>query len=207
MAGFDPERFLEAIDKYRATIVLVVPPILVVLAHHEAYGLTEMSPAVFLLPPEYAYDHVGSVGLVLPNLEVRLIRKENGEGYLNNPTATAAAITPDGWLKTGDIARCDKDGFFTIVDRRKELIKYKDSKVSSLVAPAELESVLLQHPGVADVAVTGVENQEDATEFSRAYIVPSRIIPQRDVESFALNVQEWVAVRVAPHKKLCGRSY
>ncbi|KAL4079292.1 AMP binding protein [Scleroderma citrinum] len=261
MAGFDPERFLEAIDKYRATIVLAVPPILVVLARHEAvnkynltsirvmftaaspispnvitvvekrfrsvgsnviisqmYGLTETP--VFMLPLEHACDHVGSVGFVLPNLEVRLIREADGEvltdlesggevwvrgptvtkGYLNNPMATAAAITPDGWFKTGDIARLDKDGFFTIVDRRKELIKYKGFQV----APAELESVLLQHPGVADAAVIGIENQEEATEFPRAYVVPSQIIPQRDAESFALSVQEWVAVRVAPYKKLRG---
>jgi len=54
------------------------------------------------------------------------------QGYLNNPTATAAAITPDGWFKTGDIATRDKDGFFTIVDRRKELIKYKVSLLQQI---------------------------------------------------------------------------
>ncbi|KAL4071324.1 hypothetical protein V8B97DRAFT_1962677 [Scleroderma yunnanense] len=263
MAGFDPEKFLEAIERYRVTIVLVVPPILVVLARHpavdkynlksirvifsgaaplssnlvavvrkrlhsvganvvisQAYGLTETSPTVFLLPAELANEHVGTVGFILPALEIQLVREENGmaltdiegggeiwvrgptvmKGYLNNSKATAASITPDGWFKTGDIGHRDKDGFFTVVDRRKELIKYKGFQVP----PAELESVLLQHPEVADAAVIGVESKEEATEFPRAYVVPSRVIPRKDAESFALGVQEWVAARVAPHKKLRG---
>ncbi|KAI6111979.1 AMP binding protein [Pisolithus croceorrhizus] len=263
VAGFDPDKFLEAIAKYRATYILVVPPMLVVFARHQAfhkydltsvrmifcgaaplspdlvtvvrkrlqsagsnaiitqaYGLTETSPTVFLLPIEYANDRVGSVGLVLPNLEVRLVREDAGEvltdiegagelwvrgpivmkGYLNNPTATAAAITPDGWLKTGDIAVCDSGGFFAIVDRRKELIKYKGYQVP----PAELESILLQHPDVADAAVTGVHSEEEATELPRAYIVPARVVTEKDALSFALSVQDWVASRVAPHKKLRG---
>lgn len=263
VAGFDPDKFLEAIVKYRATYVLVVPPILVVFARHQAfhkydltsvhmifcgaaplspdlvtivrkrfqsagssaiitqaYGLTETSPTVFLLPVEYANDRVGSVGLILPNLEVRLVREDAGEvltdiegagelwvrgpivmkGYLNNPTATAAAITPDGWLKTGDIAVRDSGGFFAIVDRRKELIKYKGFQVP----PAELESLLLQHPDVADAAVTGVHSEEEATELPRAYVVPARAVTEKDALSFALGVQDWVAVRVAPHKKLRG---
>ncbi len=108
------------------------------------------------------------------------------QGYLNNPTATAEAITPDGWFKTGDIGTCDADGFFYIVDRRKELIKYKVSRVRcsslrgslrasrsrgliffSAVPPAELEGVLLTHPDIADAAVIGVESAKEATEFPR----------------------------------------
>jgi acyl-CoA synthetase (AMP-forming)/AMP-acid ligase II len=186
----------------------------------QGYGLTETSPTVFLLPVSDASSHIGAAGVLLPNLEVRLVGEAEGEahtdipgagevwvrgptimkGYLNNPTATAEAITPDGWFKTGDIGVRDKDGFFTIVDRRKELIKYKGFQV----APAELESVLLQHAEVADVAVIGIESEEEATELPRAYITPSRPLSSQEASSFALGVQDWVSQRVAPHKRLRG---
>lgn len=182
----------------------------------QGYGLTETSPTVFLLPVPDASSHIGTAGVLLPNLEVRLVSEAHtdipgaGEvwvrgptimkGYLNNPTATAEAITPDGWFKTGDIGVRDKDGFFTIVDRKKELIKYKGSQV----APAELESVLLQHAEVADAAVIGVESKEEATELPRAYITPSRPLSSQEASSFALGVQDWVSQRVAPHKRLRG---
>ncbi|KAI6140879.1 AMP binding protein [Pisolithus tinctorius] len=261
-SGFVLETFFKAVEKYRATGLVLVPPILTVFARHEAfdkcdlssvrtvlsgaaplsrdlvlavkkrfegagynvtvtqgYGLTETSPIVFILPDKHAYHHPGSVGVALPNLEVRLVREDNGEvltdiegggevwvrgptvmkGYLNNSSATAAAITDDGWLKTGDIAICNKDGFFTIVDRRKELIKYKGFQVP----PAELESLLLQHPDVADAAVIGVLSTE-TTELPRAYVVPARAVAKEKAETFALGIQKWVAQRVAPHKKLRG---
>ncbi|KAI6044155.1 hypothetical protein EDC04DRAFT_2561790, partial [Pisolithus marmoratus] len=260
IAGFAPDTFLKAVEKYRATSLLLVPPILLVLARLEAihkydlasvrtiitaaapcnrdlvlavqkrferagfnvvvvqgYGLTETSPTVFILPEEHAYRHAGSVGIAIPNQEIRLARENDGEaltdiegagelwirgpnimkGYLNNPSATAVAITDDGWFKTGDIAVCNKDGFFTIVDRRKELIKYK------VLPPAELESVLLQHPDVADAAVIGVPSEE-ATELPRAYVVPARTVAQEKAATFALGIQQWVAQKVASHKKLRG---
>ncbi|KAG2137178.1 AMP binding protein [Suillus cothurnatus] len=184
----------------------------------QGYGLTETSPTVFLLPVPDASSHIGSAGVLLPNLEVRLVGEAEGEahidisgagevwvrgptimkGYLNNPTATTEAITPDGWFKTGDIGVRDKDGFFTIVDRKKELIKYK------AIPPAELESVLLQHAEVADAAVIGIENKEEATELPRAYITPSRPLSSQEASSFALGVQDWVSQRVAPYKRLRG---
>src|SRR2546429_8757409 len=77
-------------------------------------------------------------------------------GYLNNPEATAATLDRDGWLHTGDIGRVDADGYFTIVDRLKELIKYKGFQV----APAELEAVLCTHPAVADAAVIPIPDDE-----------------------------------------------
>ncbi|KAI6024276.1 AMP binding protein [Pisolithus marmoratus] len=275
IAGFAPDTFLKAVEKYRATSLLLVPPILLVFARLEAihkydlasvrtiitaaapcnrdlilavqkrferagfnvavvqgYGLTETSPTVFILPEEHAYRHAGSVGVAIPNQEIRLARENDGEaltdiegagelwirgpnimkGYLNNPSATAAAITGDGWFKTGDIAVCNKDGFFTIVDRRKELIKYKARQQFSLVTtlstiptvpPAELESVLLQHSDVADAAVIGVPSEE-ATELPRAYVVPARTVAQEKAATFALDIQQWVAQKVAPHKKLRG---
>jgi 4-coumarate--CoA ligase len=108
--------------------------------------LTETSPATHLLPPEHALRKIGSIGVLLPNLEARLVANDDdtiadaapgepGElwvrgptvmkGYLNNPTATANSITADGWFKTGDVAIRDDEGYYKIVDRKKELIKYK----------------------------------------------------------------------------------
>lgn len=75
------------------------------------------------------------------------------KGYWRNPKATAETLTPDGWLKTGDIGYVDKEGKFYIVDRKKELIKVRGNQV----APAELEALLLDHPAISDAAVIGVE--------------------------------------------------
>ena len=127
----------------------------------------------------------GSIGPPLANTECRLVDPETGEdvgegergeiwirgpqvmkGYLNNPEATAATVDDDGWLHTGDIAVVDGDGFFTIVDRLKELIKYKGFQV----APAELEALIITHPEVADVAVIGVPDEE-AGELPKAFVV------------------------------------
>lgn len=108
--------------------------------------MTETSPATHLLPAEDCLRKIGSIGILLPNLEARLVANDDiadaapgepGElwvrgptvmkGYLNNPTATASSITADGWFKTGDIATRDEEGYYKIVDRKKELIKYKVS--------------------------------------------------------------------------------
>lgn len=113
--------------------------------------MTETSPATHLLPAKDCLRKIGSIGILLPNLEARLVandendiadaapgeRGERGElwvrgptvmkGCLNNPIATANSITTDGWFKTGDIAARDEEGYYMIVDRKKELIKYKVS--------------------------------------------------------------------------------
>jgi 4-coumarate--CoA ligase len=85
------------------------------------------------------------------------------KGYLNNPKATRNSITPDGWFKTGDIAIVDDEGFFSIVDRKKELIKYKGFQVP----PADLEAVLLSNQDILDAAVIGVDSVSEATELPR----------------------------------------
>lgn len=89
------------------------------------------------------------------------------KGYLNNPSATKNVITPDGWLKTGDIAVVDDEGYFTIVDRKKELIKYKGFQVP----PADLEAILLTKEDILDAAVIGVMSEEEATELPRYVIL------------------------------------
>ncbi|KAG6836557.1 hypothetical protein H0H93_006784 [Arthromyces matolae] len=189
------------------------------------YGLTETSPTTHFLPYPDAIRKVGSIGILLPNLEARLVEDGDGngnidakqgepgelwvrgpsvmKGYLNNSTATKDSITPDGWFKTGDIGIVDPDGYYYIVDRRKELIKYKGFQVP----PAELEGLLLNHPDVADAAVIGVYSNSQATELPRAYVVhahPDQLKREADKFAFQRHVRNWVQERVARHKCLRG---
>jgi acyl-CoA synthetase (AMP-forming)/AMP-acid ligase II len=114
------------------------------------------------------------------------------KGYLNRPDATAQCVDADGWLHTGDIGYADEDGFFFIVDRAKELIKYKGFQV----APAELEALLLTHPSVADAAVIPSPDDE-AGEVPKAFVVirEGHRLTEEEVLGF-------VARHVAPHKKV-----
>jgi acyl-CoA synthetase (AMP-forming)/AMP-acid ligase II len=112
------------------------------------------------------------------------------KGYLNQPAATAATVDADGWLHTGDVATVDGDGYVTIVDRIKELIKYKGYQV----APAELEAVLTAHPAVADAAVVGCPDEE-AGEIPKAFVVPR-------AECAPDEILAYVAERVAPYKRI-----
>ena len=114
------------------------------------------------------------------------------KGYLNNQEATDHTLDADGWLHTGDVAVVDADGDFTIVDRVKELIKYKGYQVP----PAELEALLLGHDAIADAAVIPVPNEE-AGEVPKAYVVKK---PGQDLS--ADDVMAFVADRVAPYKKV-----
>jgi acyl-CoA synthetase (AMP-forming)/AMP-acid ligase II len=112
------------------------------------------------------------------------------KGYLNQPGATAAAIDSDGFFHSGDIGHADEDGYFYIVDRLKELIKYKGLQV----APAELEALLLTHPNVADAAVIPVPD-EAAGEVPKAFVVTKGDVTEDELKAF-------VAARVAPYKKI-----
>jgi acyl-CoA synthetase (AMP-forming)/AMP-acid ligase II len=114
------------------------------------------------------------------------------KGYLNRPDATAEMITPEGWLRTGDVGVVDSDGYLFVVDRLKELIKYKGFQV----APAELEAVLLTHPEVADAAVIGKPDLE-AGEVPLAFVVR-----RPGAELTADSVIGYVAERVAGYKKV-----
>ncbi|MCU0272316.1 MAG: AMP-binding protein [Acidimicrobiales bacterium] len=174
----------------------------------QGYGMTELSP-VSHATPEGGY-RPGSVGVLVPNTESRIVDEqgtdrgvgEEGElwvrgplvmkGYLNNPEATAATIDPEGWLHTGDVAHIDPDGHTYIVDRVKELIKYKGFQVP----PAELEALLLTHPGVADVAVIGIPDVE-AGELPKAFVVRK---PGAEVS--AEEIQAFVAGHLATYKQV-----
>ena len=172
----------------------------------QGYGMTELSPVTHLCPLDRIKP--GSIGLPVPGTETRIVDPETGEdadrgelwvrgpqvmqGYLNNDEATAETITEDGWLRTGDIAESDGDGFLTIVDRLKELIKYKGYQVP----PAELEAILIAHPAVADCAVIGVPDEE-AGEIPKGFVV---IADGSDVGDDELLAH--VAEQVSPQKKL-----
>ncbi len=175
----------------------------------QAYGMTEVSGASHLGPTTPDKIKPASGGRVMPNCECRVVDTATGgdlgagqqgeilvrgpivmKGYLNQPGATAATIDAGGWLRTGDIGYVDADGDFFIVDRTKELIKYKGLQV----APAELEAVILGHGAVADAAVIGTLDEE-AGEIPKAYVVRKGAITAEEVMA-------WVAERVAPHKKI-----
>ncbi len=112
------------------------------------------------------------------------------KGYLNKPDATAAAIDGDGWLRTGDVVHVDDDGYFFVVDRLKEFIKYKGYQV----APAELEAVLIAHPLIADAAVIPFPDDE-AGEVPKAFVVLRGALDADAVRSH-------VAAHVAPYKRI-----
>lgn len=146
------------------------------------------------------------------------------KGYYKNPEATTGTFAEDAggrWFKTGDSAVRDDQGFYRIADRLKELIKYKGfqgelrhsaltvlgrAKLTSAVAPAELEDVLLTHPSIADTAVIGVYEEDQATELPRAYIVPKQCALQKSKsrQAFEQEIQNWIAGKVANHKRLRG---
>jgi acyl-CoA synthetase (AMP-forming)/AMP-acid ligase II len=175
----------------------------------QGYGMTETSPVTHSSPAAPESMKFGSIGVAAPNTECKIVNLETGvalgplqegelcvrgpqimKGYLNRPEATAQTIDAEGWLHTGDIGYVDEDGHFFIVDRAKELIKYKGFQVP----PAELESVLLTHPAVADAAVIPVPDPE-AGELPKAYLVLKGDAAEQEILDF-------VAARVAPHKKI-----
>ncbi len=179
----------------------------------QGYGMTETSPMTHANQDPHV-DR-GSIGEVVANTEFKLVDTETGEeiplprqgrsdlgelwvrgpqimkGYLNRPEETALALPGDGWLRTGDIAEMDPEGHVFIVDRLKELIKYKGYQVP----PAELESLLLTHPNVDDVGVVGVIR--DGEEIPKAFVVPTSgaALSEKDIMDF-------IAERIAPYKKV-----
>ena len=175
----------------------------------QGYGLTETSPVTHAMRVGSGVSKAASIGPPVPNTEVRVVDVESGvdrgpneegelwvrgpqvmKGYLNQPEATAATIDPEGWLRTGDIGYADEDGCFFIVDRVKELIKYKGMQI----APAELEALLVGHPAIVDAAVVPMADDE-AGEVPKAFVVT-----RGDVT--ADEIMAYIAERVAPHKKL-----
>lgn len=172
----------------------------------EGYGLTEASPVVTSATGTAA--PWGSIGLPLPGVRLRLVDADGDDvlagdageiwvrgpnvfkGYWNEPEATAAALTPDGWLRTGDIAVVDDEGFVFLVDRAKDLIIVSGFNVY----PAEVEAVLVEHPSVDACAVVGVPHPHSG-EAVKAYVVltPGRAAEEDDIVA-------WCAERLARYK-------
>ncbi|MFI1030558.1 AMP-binding protein [Streptomyces sp. NPDC020951] len=184
----------------------------------QGFGMTELSPVSHLTPLDDPDMSVGSIGVAVPNLEFKAVDPTTGQdiawtpgrrsspgemlvrgpnvmrGYLGNPAATAATIDPDGFLHTGDIIEIGAKGEVYVVDRLKELIKYKGYQVP----PAELEAVLLTHPSIADAAVVAHPDEEGG-EIPRAFVV---LQSQDGTGPTANEIMSYIAERVAPHKKV-----
>ncbi|KAI8140539.1 hypothetical protein BJV82DRAFT_671614 [Fennellomyces sp. T-0311] len=250
---FDLKIYLELVQKYRISLLSIVPPVAVQLGKDplvpkydlksvriiqcgaaplgkehidnlmgripailiQSYGMTETTSAI--IQSRYEGSAIGAVGVVCPSVECKLI-DENGKelgddqegeivvrgpsimkGYYNNPEANERTFMEGGWMRTGDVCKFDssKQEFF-VMDRLKELIKVKGFQV----APAELESLLLSLPDVLDCCVIGVYNSEEATEYPRAYVVPSPYVTAD--EALVKKISNHVAKNVTGYKRLRG---
>jgi long-chain acyl-CoA synthetase len=173
------------------------------------YGLTEASPTTHANPPARIKE--GSVGIAVSDCQDRIMDWETGKirmpvgepgelavrgpnvfrGYWKHPEDTKLALR-DGWLYTGDIARMDEEGYVYILDRKKEMIKYRGYQI----APAELEGILMEHPAVQDCAVVGMPDHASG-ELPKAFIVLREGMTAEPAE-----LMGFVAERVAPYKKI-----
>ncbi len=174
----------------------------------QAYGMTELSPVSHCTPP--GKNMPGSSGVTISNTECRFVDEEGNDqdvgadgemwvrgpqvmkGYLNNDEATTNTIDADGWLHTGDVAHIDEAGNVFIVDRVKELIKYKGFQVP----PAELEALIITHDAVADVAVIGIPEVE-AGELPKAFVAL-----KPGAEATEDEIMEFVKGQVASYKQI-----
>ncbi|KAL4717917.1 hypothetical protein ACJJTC_001335 [Scirpophaga incertulas] len=251
--GFNPQVYLNAIEKYQINILLAVPPIVVFLGKSplvskydmstvmgvlcgaaplssetindalkrlpncigifQGYGMTETAlTATYDSDPEKSKP--GSGGYPLAGVKAKVVdietrkrlgNNESGEiclkgpqimkGYMGNEAATREMFDEEGYLKTGDIGYYDKDGCFFVIDRLKELIKYKGFQVP----PAEVESVLLEHPSISECAVVGNPAGDAVGELPTAFVVPkaNTNLTEKDVIDF-------VAARLSTAKHLHG---
>nr|WGU11323.1 4-coumarate:CoA ligase 10 [Crinum x powellii] len=248
MSKFEMGDLLEAIHRYGATYLPVVPPILVAMLNHskklplgtlrrvlsggaplskeviegfrekypnveilQGYGLTESTGIGASTDSAQESKKYGTAGMLSANTEARIVDTETGrflgvnetgelwikgpyvmKGYFKNEEATKATLDEEGWLRTGDLCYIDEDGFLFVVDRLKELIKYKGYQV----APAELEALLLTHPQISDAAVIPFPDK-DVGQLPMAYIVRGSGSELSENE-----VMEFVGKQVAPYKRI-----
>lgn len=161
----------------------------------EAYGLTEASPAVCINPLDLKAFN-GSIGLPIPSTEIKVIDDQGNEmpvgeegelcvrgpqvmlGYWENPEATAEAFTEDGWLKTGDVAKIDADGFVYLVDRKKDMIIVSGFNVY----PTEIEDVIMMHPGVLEAGVVGMPSDASGEVIKAVIVKADDAITMSDIQ-------------------------
>jgi long-chain acyl-CoA synthetase len=176
----------------------------------EGYGLTETAPVTHC-NPIFGERRAGSIGLPMPDIEAKIVNPDTGlpvpwgsddtgellvrgpnvmKGYWNQPEDTAASIDEEGWFRTGDIARMDEDGYFYIVDRKKDMIIASGYKV----LPREVEEVLFAHPDVLDAAVAGVPDSY------RGETVKAFIVPKVGAAPTAEAITAFCRQRLAPYK-------
>ncbi|TKY70098.1 4-coumarate--CoA ligase 6 [Spatholobus suberectus] len=177
----------------------------------QGYGMTESTAVGTRGFNTEKFRNYSSIGLLAPNMEAKVVDWNTGaflppgssgelwlrgpsimKGYLNNEEATMSTIDKDGWLRTGDVVYFDHDGYLHISDRLKDIIKYKGFQI----APADLEAVLILHPEIVDVAVTGAMDEETG-EMPVAFVV-------RKVGSVLSpkHIMDYVTEQVAPYKKV-----
>jgi long-chain acyl-CoA synthetase len=178
----------------------------------EGYGLTEAGPATHA-NPMWGARRSGTIGLPLPDTEARIVDMESGadlppgavgellvrgpqvmRGYWRRPAETAEALSSDGWLRTGDVARMTPDGYFQVIERKKEMIVAGPYNIY----PRDVEEVLYEHPKVIDAAVVGVPLESGETEI-RAFVVlrPGERVSEQEVLAF---LRDRVHLPVAPSK-------
>ncbi|PON60581.1 4-coumarate-CoA ligase [Parasponia andersonii] len=252
LSKFELHEMLSAIERYRATYLPLVPPILVALLNGadqirakydlsslhsvlsggaplskeviegfvekyptvsilQGYGLTEstgIGASTDCLEESRRY---GTAGMLSPSMEAKIVNPDTGEalpvnqtgelwlrgptimtGYFSNEEATSSTLDSEGWLRTGDLCYIDEDGFIFVVDRLKELIKYKGYQVP----PAELEALLLSHPEISDTAVIPYPDKE-AGQYPMAYVV--RKAGSKLSETA---VMDFIGQLVAPYKRI-----
>ncbi|XP_073143815.1 4-coumarate--CoA ligase-like 9 [Henckelia pumila] len=178
---------------------------------HQGYGMTETSGGIFRTASPEESLRWGSVGKLQPNCEAMIVDPETGtqlppgkqgelwvrgpmvmKGYVDDPKANSETLVMDGWLRTGDVCYIDDEGFLFVVDRLKELIKYKGYQVP----PVELEQLLHSHPDIVDAAVIPYPDEE-AGQVPLAFVVRR---PQSSLDEG--QVMKFIAEQVAPYKKV-----
>lgn len=177
----------------------------------EGFGMTEASPVTHC-NPVFGERRAGSIGIPVPDTEAKVINLDTGEeiepgsdetgelcvrgpqvmkGYWQRPEETAQTIDADGWLHTGDIARVDKDGYFYIVDRKKDMINVGGLKV----LPRDVEEVLFMHPKVMEAVVVGIPHPQRGDDTVKAFIVP-----KPGENPTAEEIKEFCKLHLAPYK-------
>ncbi|KAF8315212.1 AMP binding protein [Clavulina sp. PMI_390] len=183
-----------------------------------AFGMSETTSMVIMGVDATRLGKWETIGNLNPGVSARIVDPETGtdvkqgeigelwlkgdfvmNGYLGNPQATVETITKDGWVRSGDVARFDEDGYVYLLDRMKEMIKYNGFQVP----PAELEATLAAHPAIADAGVIGVLAPDGFTELPKAYVLP-RDLSQLKSTTLPNEIVEWTNARVARYKQLRG---